>query len=71
MEERHMRMIVGTGGGKPGKKTTIYKMSIPIPWARAMGVTKEDSQCIMSFDGKAIVITKGRKKKENERHLPR
>ena len=58
MEERHMRMIVGTGGGKPGKKTTIYKISIPIPWARAMGVTKEDSQCIMSFDGRTIVITK-------------
>ena len=65
MEERHMRMIVGTGGGKPGKKTTIYKISIPIPWARAMGVTKEDSQCIMSFDGRTIVIKKGGNKNEN------
>ena len=58
VEERHMRMIVGTGGGKPGKKTTIYKISIPIPWAREMGITKEDAACIMSFDGKAIVIKK-------------
>lgn len=65
MEERHMRMIVGTGGGKPGKKTTIYKISIPIPWAREMGVTKEDAVCIMSFDGKTIAIKKGGNKNEN------
>lgn len=58
METRNMRMIVGTGAGKPGNKTTIYKMSIPIPWARAMGVTKEDAACIMTFDGETITIKK-------------
>lgn len=57
-EERHVRMIVGTGAGKPGRKTTIYKISIPIPWARSMGVTKEDAACIITFDGETITIKK-------------
>lgn len=56
IEKRSMRMIVSQGGGPPGKKKTIYKLSIPIPWARALNITKEDPEVVMCFDGDKIVI---------------
>lgn len=56
IEQRNMRMIVSQGGGPPGKKKTIYKLSIPIPWARALNITKEDPEVVMCFDGDKIVI---------------
>lgn len=59
IEERNVRMIVSSGNGKPGKKKTIYKISIPIPWARALNITKEDAEVVMRFNGKQITIQRG------------
>lgn len=55
-----MRVMVTTAGGKPEKKTMIYRISIPIPWARALNITKEDAGVVMDFDGENIIIHRKR-----------
>lgn len=57
-EQRNMRAIVGLVGGNAGKDTVSFKTSIPSSWARAMGISKEDRDILMTFDGEKIVISK-------------
>lgn len=56
METRDMRIMVNRVGGKYGKNNLTYRICIPVPWARALGITKEDAEVAMDFDGDNIVI---------------
>ena len=57
-EQRNMRAIVGPAGGNTGKNTVLFKVSIPSAWAREMGISKEDRDLLMTFDGEKILIEK-------------
>ena len=54
MEERTTRVIFG----KNGTGSTTNKVTIPVPWIKALGITEEERNVIISFDGDSIVIQK-------------
>lgn len=57
-EERTLRCIVAKAGGTAWHTSYNYKISIPSAWAVAMGVTLDDRELKVSFDGKKITIEK-------------
>lgn len=59
MEKRKHNMIINEPGGTASKGSESYKISIPTPWARDMGVSKESREVIMSYEAGKITIEKG------------
>ena len=57
MDLRKAKIIVNTPGGTASKNSKTYKISLPSAWINEMGIS-ETRDVEMSFDGKAIVITK-------------
>lgn len=58
MEKRKARIIFAKPGGTASEKSVSTRVSLPVPWVREMGVTKEERDVEISFDGKKIVIEK-------------
>ena len=58
METRTANLIVGTSGGTAGKNATNYKLALPSTWIKEMGLTPEQRQVELHFDGASIVITR-------------
>jgi len=54
MESRNANMIIG----KRVTGTLNYKISLPAPWVKALGVEPGDKGMIISFDGERIIIEK-------------
>lgn len=57
-ETRTLRCIVGKAGGNAGTNSLNYKISIPSAWAAALGVSLEDRELKLTFDGEKIIIEK-------------
>ncbi len=58
MEKRTANLIIGTSGGTAGGNATNYKLALPSTWIREMGLTPEQRQVELRFDGASIVITR-------------
>lgn len=58
METRTANLIIGTSGGTAGGNATNYKMALPSTWIKEMGLTPEQRQVELRFDGASIVITR-------------
>lgn len=58
MEIRKANVIVGNAGGNTGKSSNNYKISIPNQWIKELGISRENKEVILSFDGEKIVISK-------------
>ena len=58
METRTANLIIGTSGGTAGRNATNYKLALPSTWIKEMGLTPEQRQLELSFDGTSIVITR-------------
>lgn len=58
MEKRLGNMIIQTPGGTAAKGSNTYKVSLPSAWIKELGITAEDRQVELSFDGKTITIAK-------------
>ncbi len=58
METRKANIIIGNAGGNTGKSTNNYKISIPNQWIKEMGISKDNREVTISFDGEKIIITK-------------
>lgn len=59
MENRSGRIIFAKAGGNASKNSYNCKVSLPKKWVDAMGITNDDRDVILQFDGKKIVIKKG------------
>ena len=57
-ETRTLRCIVSKAGGNAGTTSLNYKISIPSAWAAALGVSLEDRELKVTFDGEKIIIEK-------------
>ena len=57
-ETRTARMLMGNPGGNAGKGASYYRVGIPPVWAQMMGVSSEDRDLILTFDGKRVIIEK-------------
>ncbi len=58
MEERHLKIMFRKTGGNAGKNAIGTSMSIPVSWVRALGISPDDRNLIVTFDGETITIKK-------------
>lgn len=58
MEKRLGNIIIQTPGGTAAKGSSTYKVSLPSSWIKELGIAAENRQVELSFDGKAITISK-------------
>ena len=58
MNTQTANLIVGTSGGTAGGNATNYKLALPSTWIKEMGLTPEQRQVELRFDGASIVITR-------------
>lgn len=58
IENRQLKAIVAKAGGTAGKESLNYKMTIPSKWANELGITRDDRDLSVSFDGKQIIVKK-------------
>ena len=58
MEKRIVNVIIQAPGGTAAKNSNTYKLSLPSSWVKEMGISEDDRQVEMKFDGTAITITK-------------
>lgn len=58
MEERTLRVIFYKSGGGSGKNTTGTRISLPKTWMTELGITEENREVILTFDGDKITIQK-------------
>ena len=59
MEIRKVNVIFN----KNGRGFLSTKINIPVPWVRAMGITENNKELNLKFDGEKIII-----EKEKEEH---
>ncbi len=58
MEQRIAKVSSSAAGGTAGAGSKTYKVTIPSRWIRAMGITEDDREVTLHFDGDKIVISK-------------
>lgn len=58
METRKRNIVISKSGGSARGKSLNYRISLPTPWVQQIGVTEEDKEVQISFDGKKIIIEK-------------
>lgn len=58
IETRKNRLIQRKPGGTAGKDSIAYNVNLPTKWLRKMGVTPEEKEVVLSFDGTEISIKK-------------
>lgn len=58
MEEKRARVIFNKSGGTAGKGGITNRITIPTTWVKEMGITEEQREVNISFDGEKIMIEK-------------
>lgn len=56
MEKRTAKVSIGAAGGTAGKSAKTYKLTLPSTWIAAMGITEDDREVELSFDGEKIAV---------------
>lgn len=57
-EFRKRNIMINKAGGTAGSGGMTYRISLPAPWVAEMGVTEDDKEVTISFDGEKIIIEK-------------
>lgn len=58
MEKRSGKIIIQAPGGTAAKGSYTYKLSIPSSWIKDMGISENDRQVDLCFDGTSISVSK-------------
>ncbi len=58
MEKRICNLSIQAPGGTASRNSSTYKLTLPSSWIQEMGLTKEERQVEITFDGNSIVIQK-------------
>ena len=58
MERRLARINSSTAGGTAGTGAKTHKVTLPSRWLQAMGITDENREVELAFDGHQIIITR-------------
>jgi|SRR5699024_1168160 len=56
METRKRKLMINKAGGTAGKDSVNYRVSLPAPWVKAMGLDRDDRDLELRFDGEKITI---------------
>lgn len=58
MEEKRAKVIFNRSGGTAGSGGITNRITIPTKWIKEMGITEEQREVNISFDGEKIMIEK-------------
>lgn len=58
MEQRLGNIIIHPSGGTAGQNANTYKLTLPSAWMKELGITPEDRQVELRFNGTSIIISK-------------
>jgi len=58
MEKRDLKLQRTRNKNGKGSTSLRYMTNVPTTWAKAIGVTEDDRDITVSFDGKRIIIEK-------------
>ena len=58
MEKRILKALINKAGGNAGSGGRTYRTTLPPSWMKELGVTEEDRELELTFDGEKIVIKK-------------
>lgn len=58
MEKRTGRVMIHAPGGTASKGSYTYKLSLPSSWIKEIGITEDDREVELFFDGSTISISK-------------
>ncbi len=58
MEKRIANIMIHAAGGTAAKGSNNYKISLPSSWIKELGITENNRQVELSFDGTTICISK-------------
>ena len=50
--------MINKVGGNASKGSLNYRVSIPTPWMQEWGISENDREVKLSFDGEKIIIEK-------------
>ena len=62
MDNRTSKISLNKVGGNASKEALNYRINIPNTWAKELGITKENRDVNISFDGNKIIIEKAEEK---------
>lgn len=58
MENRKAKILFNKSGGTASKRGTTNRVTLPTLWIKEMGITFEDRNVLLTFDGQQIIIRK-------------
>lgn len=58
MEERKAKILFNRSGGTAGKGGITNRVTLPTKWIKEMGITEDNREVFISFDGQKITIQK-------------
>ena len=58
MEERTAKILYNKSGGTASKGGITNRVTIPTKWIKEMGITENNREVFLSFDGQKITIQK-------------
>ena len=56
MEERKAQILINKAGGNAGPYSQNYRIALPSVWMKTLGITHENREVLLHFDGDSIVI---------------
>lgn len=57
-EKRILRCLINKAGGNSGAGSKTYRTTLPSAWIKELGVSEEDRDLELTFDGEQIIIKK-------------
>lgn len=56
MEERKANILINKAGGTAGPNGKSCRVILPTAWVRQLGITEQDREVLLQFDGSSITI---------------
>ena len=56
MQERKANILINKAGGTAGPEGKTYRVALPAVWVKQFGITEEDREVLLQFDGECITI---------------
>lgn len=56
IEERQAKILINKAGGTAGPEAKSYRVALPSTWMKVLGISANDREVTLQFDGEAITI---------------
>ena len=56
IQERKANILINKAGGTAGPEGKTYRVALPAVWVKQLGITEEDREVLLQFDGECITI---------------